>query len=169
MCLTRRRCNGRVGARAAIFVIVSGCSLIRGPQDMKPSIALFVLAAVVTACSSNRPPPEAERDAAAVASASVAPTSPAAPGADAPAAARTVALGDGAKRGANPELIRQGYHAVRRNGHLLYCKEQAETGSRFTTNLCLTEEQLLDQTRRAREDMERMRQGACVPPECNGR
>jgi len=62
----------------------------------------------------------------------------------------------------DPELVRQGYHAAQRHGQVVYCKEQPVTGSRFTTNVCLSAEQLKDREQRMREEMQRMHQSGCT-------
>jgi len=135
---------------------------------MKATALFLVLAAFAAACSSNRPAADTARTSPPVA----APTpggalaSAAVPGSavassstavSAPAAALV-----SAQDGVDPELVRQGYHAAQRHGQVVYCKEQPVTGSRFTTNVCLSAEQLKDREQRMREEMQRMHQSGCT-------
>ena len=86
---------------------------------------------------------------------------------NAPAAAPAANGATAAPPGADQDLLRQGYHITHRRGEMLYCKQQAMTGTRFMSNVCLTEEQIKDDQRRAQEELGRVHAGACLTHSCN--
>ena len=65
----------------------------------------------------------------------------------------------------NTALVKQGYRTGLRRGQLVYCRTQQVTGSRFKSEVCLTESQILDEQRRARDTMTAPRQVQCLGPE----
>jgi hypothetical protein len=70
----------------------------------------------------------------------------------------------------NAELIRQGYRPVKKEDQILYCRREQVTGTNFKTNVCLTEAQVAEQQKQARQtadEMSRSRTGpACPRPPC---
>ena len=64
--------------------------------------------------------------------------------------------------GVDQDLVRQGYKATNRNGALLYCKADVTVGSRFSSNVCLTADQIKDRERRMKDDLQRMHQNGCT-------
>ena len=67
-----------------------------------------------------------------------------------PVAAATASDGS-AGSGVNTDLLKQGYHTGTHNGQLVYCRYQQVTGTMFKSEACLTEAQILEQQRRARD------------------
>ncbi len=61
----------------------------------------------------------------------------------------------------NQDLLKQGYKATQRRGELVYCRQQQVTGTLFLSSVCLTEEQIKENERRAREQLESVHQGSC--------
>jgi hypothetical protein len=53
----------------------------------------------------------------------------------------------------NAALVKQGYHARMRKGELYYCRSEQLTGSRFDTQICLTEAQIVEEQRRAKDTL----------------
>ena len=82
---------------------------------------------------------------------------PAAPDATAP----PLAYGEGADH-VNKDLLKRGYKVNWRKGEVVYCRKDQVTGSRFPTTVCLTEFQINDLERRAREDLH------TFPSDCAG-
>jgi invasion protein IalB len=121
---------------------------------MKATVPVIVLAVLCTACSTTRTPPDAGHPSSPLVAASAPGAAPAMSGAPA-------AVAPAAQDQVDPELIKQGYRAGHHNGQVVYCKEQGSTGSRFTSDVCLTADQLKEQQRRAREEMQRIRQNGC--------
>ncbi len=60
------------------------------------------------------------------------------------------------------DLLQQGYKPVQRGGVTFYCHREAMTGSRFSSQVCLTEAQIKERARQAREDMELSRTQGCT-------
>jgi hypothetical protein len=74
------------------------------------------------------------------------------PAAPAPAAeAATDANGRPLKPAVNENLVKEGYRPSMRNGQLMYCRTEQPTGSRFTTQVCQNEAQILAAERWARD------------------
>jgi hypothetical protein len=46
----------------------------------------------------------------------------------------------------NNDYVKMGYHPITKNGQTLYCRTETVTDSHFTNRVCLTEEQLKEQT-----------------------
>lgn len=70
----------------------------------------------------------------------------------------------------DPELIREGYHFTRYRGHAVYCRMESPTGSRFSSKVCLTAEQIRERERAAKEALGTVRpDSTCVqmPSICN--
>jgi hypothetical protein len=65
--------------------------------------------------------------------------------------ATATSSGGSADSGVNTDLLKQGYHTGRHNGQLVYCRYQQVTGTMFKSEVCLTEAQILEQQRRARD------------------
>jgi hypothetical protein len=88
------------------------------------------------------------------------------------AAGTPVAPGSATSEGAsrqpiNVALVKQGYHAGVRNGALVYCRREQITGSRFRTEVCQTEGQILEEQRAAKDLMTTPHPGHyCAPPDC---
>ncbi len=102
-------------------------------------------------------PVAAHATAVAQATAAIAPAPPAAT--DATAAPLT--YGEGADH-VNKDLLKRGYKVNWRKGEVVYCRKDQVTGSRFPTTVCLTEFQINDLERRAREDLH------TFPSDCAG-
>jgi hypothetical protein len=67
----------------------------------------------------------------------------------------------------NMDLLKQGYHSGLRKGQVMYCRTEQLTGSRFKTEVCLSEAQILDEQQHARDTMTGPRRTRCIGPECN--
>ena len=82
-----------------------------------------------------------------------------APGARAPAAA-TSGVSNGAQGEAAPDehLLKEGYRTIKRAGRILYCKPEALTGTRFTSKVCLTANEIREQEARAKDMMHGLNQ-----------
>src|SRR5206468_3268176 len=95
------------------------------------------------------------------------------PGSAAPASAvASAAAGTGAnpvtrKPRVNTALVKQGYRTSLRHGQLVYCRTEQLTGSRFKSELCMSESQVLDEQKRARELMTAPARTQCLGPECS--
>jgi outer membrane biosynthesis protein TonB len=118
------------------------------------SLSIAAVAILATACSSQ--PKQAEPAAAATA---------------APASAVADAK-DSSAPAVNTALVRKGYQAVRQNDDLVYCRSETVTGTQFKRKVCLSEQQLLEQERKAKEMQESMTKPrsspACSPAPCGG-
>ena len=66
----------------------------------------------------------------------------------------------------NTDLIKQGYRTGLRHGQLVYCRTEQLTGSRFKTEVCLSEGQVLDEQKRAKDSITAPRSTRCLGPEC---
>jgi hypothetical protein len=55
---------------------------------------------------------------------------------------------DPAAGGIEASLIKQGYHLVRRNDQVIYCRSEMITGTTFTSSVCMTQTQI-EEMRRA--------------------
>jgi hypothetical protein len=64
--------------------------------------------------------------------------------------------------GVNKGLVKQGYRATMKHGQLMYCRAEVVTGTRFKSNVCLTEAQIVEQQRNARDALTAPRQAQCV-------
>jgi hypothetical protein len=64
--------------------------------------------------------------------------------------------------GANQELVKEGYRATKKRGQLMYCRPEVVTGTRFRNNVCLTEAQIMEQRRNARDTLNAPRKAVCV-------
>jgi len=63
---------------------------------------------------------------------------------------------------ANQDLLKQGYKPAVHRGETVYCRREAVTGSRFSSQVCLTEQQIKDMQQRAKDDLQTIGAG------CNG-
>ena len=97
-------------------------------SDARP-IALVVFATLAAACS-TAPPRQT------LAAAGNAPAI--APGTASDAAAAPAAVVDAS-------LVKAGYSVMRRHGEILYCRNEAITGQRIATRICLTAAQIQDE------------------------
>jgi hypothetical protein len=75
-----------------------------------------------------------------------------------PAAAPTAQVATSADGAVNTDLLKQGYHTGTHNGELVYCRTGQVTGTRFRSQVCLTEVQILDEQQRAKDALN-------VPPQ----
>jgi hypothetical protein len=66
---------------------------------------------------------------------------------------------------ANQDLLKQGYRQAVRRGETVYCRRQIVTGSRFTADVCLTEQQIKDRAQNAKDDLQTVGAG-CVDGYC---
>ncbi len=76
----------------------------------------------------------------------------------------TVTNPTGAPGTVNGDLVRQGYRATLRRGQLMYCRAQQVTGSRFKSQVCLSEQDIREDTKRARDQLSAPRQSQCLGP-----
>jgi hypothetical protein len=121
---------------------------------------------LVAACMHNRA--VVQPDAAAAKASGTAARSQAAVPVTADPATAAPGTGNGApKRVVNADLLKQGYRTGLRHGQLVYCRTEQLTGSRFKSEVCLSEGQVLDEQRRARDTMTAPRRTQCLGPECN--
>jgi len=70
------------------------------------------------------------------------------------------------KPAVNNDLVKQGYRTGLRHGQLVYCRTEQLTGSRFKTEVCLSEGQVLDEQKRAKDTLIAPRTTRCLGPEC---
>jgi hypothetical protein len=61
----------------------------------------------------------------------------------------------------NVDLLRKGYQPAQRNGVTVYCRKDGLTGSRFSSRVCLTEAQIDQLERQAKEDLQMSRGQSC--------
>ena len=83
------------------------------------------------------------------------------------ASAVPVSNADGTKPAVNTDLVKQGYRTSLRNGQLLYCRTAALTGTRFKSQVCQTEQQILDEQKHARDTMNSQQSNFCAGPDCS--
>jgi hypothetical protein len=118
------------------------------PSDIK-QIALVVFAMLAAACSSTPATSTSRTDEPSVGTAAPrqsAPQTLAAAGnapAIAPAAASTAAAAPASVVDAS--LVKAGYSVMRRQGEVLYCRNEVITGQRIGTRICLTAVQIQDE------------------------
>jgi hypothetical protein len=67
-----------------------------------------------------------------------------------------------ASSGVNQGLLKEGYRATKKRGQLMYCRTEVVTGTRFRNNVCLTEAQIMEQRRNARDTLNAPRKAQCV-------
>jgi hypothetical protein len=92
----------------------------------------------------------------------------AAPAAQPVAATATSANGAAPVPAVNKDLLKQGYHTGLRHGQLVYCRTEQLTGTRFKSQVCMSEAQILDEQKRARDQMNASQHVQCMGPECRG-
>jgi hypothetical protein len=74
------------------------------------------------------------------------------PAPQAAAAMTTASGGETTTSVVNKELVKQGgYHTRMRNGQVVYCRADQLTGTRFRQEVCLTERQIGEAQRQARD------------------
>jgi len=92
--------------------------------------------------------------------------------AGASAAAVSVAVVSGASDAAvDANLVRQGYHLVRRGDQVRYCRTETVTGTAFSSTVCLTPEQIQEQKRslqHSQDDLMQPRGITCAGKLCSG-
>jgi hypothetical protein len=66
----------------------------------------------------------------------------------------------------NVDLVKAGYRTGLRHGQIVYCRTEQLTGSRFKSEVCLSEAQVLDEQKRARDTMTAPHRTQCIGPEC---
>jgi hypothetical protein len=120
---------------------------------------------LIAACAHNRA--AVQPHAAAKASGTASGSPAVVPVSTAPAAA-TGTAGGAPKPVINVDLVKQGYRTGLRHGQLVYCRSEQLTGSRFKSEVCLSEGQVLDEQKRARDTMTSPRRTQCLGPECIG-
>jgi hypothetical protein len=118
---------------------------------MRYSILPSLVLAVLCGCVSKPPPAQPPPVQAAAARSE--------PSASSGQQAPTAAAG-------NPELLKRGYKTQMIRGELFYCRKDMITGSRFSSQICLTELQIKDQERNAKDNLNGVR--ACAGPDCRG-
>ena len=121
---------------------------------------LVILILLNAGCANERPPVERNL---VTGQSAARPSHTAVPTGDAAKAAAS----DPNKLAVNKDLLRQGYHTTVRSGQLFYCRSQALTGTRFKSNVCMREEEILDEQRRAHDTLTAPRQSQCIGPECS--
>jgi hypothetical protein len=70
----------------------------------------------------------------------------------------------------NQDYLKRGYKPVKNKGQVLYCRSEPITGTKFKSNVCLTENQIKEQEERTREagqELDRQRAPGCVAPPCS--
>lgn len=103
----------------------------------------------------------------------------------APAAAPAAASGNSAAQPAakvkvaqapdapNPDLLKKarnaGFHTKVRNNVVLYCKTDTDTGTRFSTEKCLNEDQLLQHLDFAQAQRDQLVGHSCSGSGCSGK
>jgi len=78
---------------------------------------------------------------------------------------------DGDSAGVDRSLVKDGYHVVRRNGQLLYCRSQSVTGTKFSSTVCLTAAQIHTQQedlQHSKDTLNQARAAQCLGPQCGG-
>jgi hypothetical protein len=157
----RLRHNAAVSPRRRLTTS-SWCDTIG--RMLRLSVGISIL--LVTACTHNRAVVQPDGGAAAKASGTAARSQVAVPVAAVLAAAPST--GGGAPKSAvNTDLLKQGYRTGMRHGQLVYCRTEQLTGSRFKSDVCLSEGQVLDEQKRARDTMTAPHRTQCLGPECN--
>jgi hypothetical protein len=71
------------------------------------------------------------------------------------------------------KLVKEGYRAVKRKNQLLYCRSEMVTGTRLSSKVCLTEEQIRGRQQKTEEAVDLMNKmratAACAgQPGCGG-
>jgi hypothetical protein len=124
------------------------------PSDIK-QITMAVLATLAAACSST--PPSAPQTLAAAGN-----TPAIAPGTPSAAAAAPAGVVDA-------NLVKAGYSVMRRNGEVLYCRNEAITGQRIATRICLTAAQIQDEKQNVNKARDLLNQPSyqCMGHACN--
>ena len=74
---------------------------------------------------------------------------------------------DSVKSAVNADLLKQGYRTGMHNGQLVYCRTEQTTGTRFKSQVCLSEGQILDEQKRARDTLNSPRASQCVGSGCS--
>jgi hypothetical protein len=59
----------------------------------------------------------------------------------------------------DPAIVKAGYRPLRRNGTLLYCRNEVITGERIATQVCLTAEQIQNEKQNVAKAKDIMNQG----------
>jgi hypothetical protein len=103
--------------------------------------AALAVGLVLAACAAAPPPPAAPAAAVAV------PQTPAV----APATAAPAAAADGARAAMLKQARVRGYRQLERNGKTVYCRNEAELGSRFERTRCVDEDGLAAEMRAGSE------------------
>jgi hypothetical protein len=142
------------------------------PSDIK-QIALVVLATLAAACSSTPATSPSRPNEPAVGTAapqqSAAQTLAAA--GDAPAIApRTASAAAAAPASVvDANLVKAGYSVMRRQGEVLYCRNEIITGQRIGTRICLTAGQIQDEKQNVTKAKDLLNQPSnrCLGASCN--
>jgi hypothetical protein len=125
---------------------------------MRATVPLFVAMALTAGCHTTPPATTAQSAPATSASSTQAPGNSTKVAMASNVATPSATTDDGTDQ----ELVRQGYKATRRNGNLLYCKAETTVGSRFSSNVCLTADQVRERQRTAKEDLQHLHQNGCT-------
>ena len=122
------------------------------PSDIKP-IVLVVFATLTAACSSTPAASPSRTDANAPA---IAPRTASA------AAAAPASVVDAS-------LVKAGYSVMRRHGEILYCRNEAITGQRIATRICLSAAQIQDEKQNVTKARDLLNQPSnrCLGASCN--
>jgi hypothetical protein len=139
-------------------------------------LALVICASLAVACSSQsqnaRPAVVAQVPAAAGTSAAPAAMVAGTASAGAVAAVAAAPAGsavDSSLAKVDPDLIKEGYRVVRRQGKILYCQTQTVTGTKFGSTVCATAEQIHEserETELSKRQLIRTGPGYCVGTQC---
>ena len=135
---------------------------------LRLTIGISIL--LVAACAHNRAAVQPDATAAKASGTASGSHAPAPVTAATPAAPGTGAPGTGSglqKTAINIDLVKQGYRTGMRHGQLVYCRTEQLTGSRFKSEVCMSEGQVLDEQKHARDTMTSPRRTQCLGPECN--
>ena len=149
-----------------------------GLSKFRPLALIAVLAQVSEPVCAQPPatpaaPPAAAASAGAPTPATPAPTTPAAEtstNAAAPAKAAQAAPAGGS--GPSPEVLKKarmaGYYTRTVNGATRFCKDEAELGTRFKTQNCMSEDMLQMTFERNQQQQDQLRRGGCNGGPCGG-
>jgi hypothetical protein len=126
---------------------------------------LILLCSLAAACSSQSRNAKPEVGVAAASSASGTPSSAGAPAATMPSDGAAPAVG-----AVDQSLVKEGYRVVRRQDKVLYCRTQSTTGTRFTSTVCLTADQiavLKRDSQDSKDALAKTKPSACLGNMCN--
>jgi hypothetical protein len=141
------------------------------PSDIK-QIALVVFATLAAACSTPATSPSRIDEPAVRAPAprqSAPQTLAAADNAPAIAPGTALAVAAAPPSVVDASLVKAGYSVMRRNGEILYCRNEVITGQRIGTRICLTAAQIQNEKQNVTKAKDLLNQPAnrCLGASCN--